>query len=344
MKKQLLSLSILSIAVFSNAQVIFRQDFSTLNADKLNGQNSWTNNSSNGGTGGIISGGELVAVSVEPLSYAGYGNASKSISIKQVDQDGPGHLFATPITAGTYYFSFLGNFSAYPTATSFYDVLRLMNGGAFTTSARVWVQPGSSAAGFKVGIKIGDSGNPGAVTVSDYVFNQTHLFVVKYVINPASASDDTMSLYIDPVYTSGEPAIPALTAPLAAFEYSNNIDRIAFPYNTPKAGKAVGKIGMVSVARTWNELNFPETLATREANQNQNISLQYEKGKLLIQQTGFNNSDFSIISVDGKLIYHSRLNAQKNQQFTLGQVAKGIYFFKAQNGKENISKKFIINN
>lgn len=344
MKKQLLSLSILSISVFSNAQVIFRQDFSTLNVGKLDAQNGWTNNSSNGGTGGTIAGAENVSVSADALSYLNYGNATKSIAMKQVDQDGPGHLLATPITAGTYYFSFLGNFSAYPTVTSFYDVLRLMNGGAFTTSARIWVQPGSTAAGFKVGIKIGDSSNPGAVTVSDYAFNQTHLFVVKYVINPASASDDTMSLYIDPVYASGEPAMPTLSAPLATFEYSNNIDRIALPYNTPKAGKSVGKIGMVSVARTWNDLDFPETLATREVNSNQNISLQYQKGQVLIQQAGFNNSDFSIISIDGKLIYSSKLNAQKNQQFTIGQLAKGIYFFKAQNGKESISKKFIINN
>ena len=345
MKKQILSIVLLSLALQANSQIIFRQDFSTLNVGKLDGQNGWTNNSSAGGTGGAIAGAELVSVSADALSYPNYGNAAKSIAMKQiVDQDGPGHLLATPITSGTYYFSFLGKFTAYPTATSFYDVLRLMNGGAFTTSARIWVQPGSTTAGFKVGIKIGDSTNPAGVTTSDYAFNQTHLFVVKYVINPASASDDTMSLYIDPVFASGEPATATLTAPLGAFEYSTNIDRVAFPYNTPKAGKAAGNIAMLSIARTWDDLDFPETLATSDLNVNQNFTLQYEKENLLIQQIGFNNSDFKILSIDGKLIYNSKLNAQKNQQFALGQLTKGIYFFTAQNGKNTINKKFIINN
>lgn len=344
MKKQLLSLVLLSFALQANSQIIFRQDFSTLNVDKLDGQNGWTNNSSNGGTGGAISGAEFVSVSADALSYPNYGNATKSIAMKQiVDQDGPGHLLATPITSGTYYFSFLGNFSAYPTATSFYDVLRLMNGGAFTTSARIWIQPGSTTAGFKVGIKIGDSTNPAGVTTSDFAFNQTHLFVVKYVINPGS-SDDTMVFYVDPNFASGEPATPTLSAPTGTFEYSTNIDRVAFPYNTPKAGKAAGKIAMLSIARTWDELDFPETLATTDLNVNQNFSLQYEKGNLSIQQIGFNNSDFKILSMDGKLIYTSQLNAQKNQQFNVGQLAKGIYFFTAQNGKNTINKKFIINN
>ena len=344
MKKQLLSLLLLSFALQANAQIILRQDFSTLNVGKLDGQNGWTNNSSAGGTGGAISGAEFVSVSADALSYLNYGNATKSIAMKQtVDQDGPGHLLATPITSGTYYFSFLGNFSAYPTATSFYDVLRMMNGGAFTTSARIWVQPGSTAAGFKIGIKIGDSTSPAGITTSDYAFNQTHLFVVKYVINSGTL-DDTMVLYVDPAFASGEPATPTLTAPLASFEYSNNIDRVAFPYNTPKAGKAAGKIGLVSIARTWDELDFPETLATANVNASQNLTFHYEKGNILIQQMGFNNADFKIVSIDGKLIYNSKLNAQKNQQLNVGQLNKGIYFLTAQSGKNSVNKKFIINN
>lgn len=343
MKKQLLSLVVLSVALQTNAQNIFRQDFSTLSVGKLDAQNGWTNNSSNGGTGGVISGAEFVSVSADALSYPNYGNAMKPIAMKQVDQDGPGHLLANPITSGTYYFSFLGNFSAYPTATSFYDVVRLMNGGAFTTSARVFVQPGSTTSGFKVGIKIGDSTSPAGVTTSDFTFNQTHLFVVKYVINSGSL-DDTMVLYVDPVFASGEPATPTLTAPLASFEYSNNIDRVAFPYNTPKAGKAAGKIAMLSVARTWSELSFPETLATSNISSTQNVNFHYEKGNILLNQTGFNKGDFKIISMDGKLVYHTTLNSQNIQQITTGQIPNGLYVINLQNGKDTISKKILINN
>ena len=104
MKKQLLSIVLLSLAIQTNAQIIFRQDFSTLNVNKLDGQNGWTNNSSNGGTGGAISGAEFVSVSADALSYPNYGNATKSIVMKQiVDQAGPGNLLATPITSGTYF-------------------------------------------------------------------------------------------------------------------------------------------------------------------------------------------------------------------------------------------------
>ena len=332
-------------SVFSaNAQTIFKQDFSPLNLGKLDTQNGWTNNSSNGGTGGVIAGGENVAVVAQPLSFPNYGNATKSIELKQVDQDGPGHLIATPITAGTYYFSFLGNFTAYPTATTYYDILRLMNGSAFTTSARIFIQPGSTAANYKVGIKIGDSSNPAAVTGTDYNFNQTHLFVVKYVIGPATASDDTMSLFIDPNFSAGEPATATLTAPAGMFENSTNIDRVAFPYNVPKAGKSAGIVGLLNIARTWNELKFPETLATRELNADQNVSLHYEKGNVAIQQIGFNNAEVKIVSVEGKLIYNSKLTAQKNQQLSVSQLPKGIYFLILENGKESINKKFIINN
>ncbi|MEC5156934.1 T9SS type A sorting domain-containing protein [Chryseobacterium sp. MP_3.2] len=343
MLKQLLTLLILPFAVYSNAQIILRQDFSTLNVGKLDGQNGWTNNSSAGGTGGAISGAEFVSVSADALSYPNYGNATKSITMKGVDQDGPGHLLATPITAGTYYFSFLGNFSAYPTGTNYFDVLRMLNGGAFTTSARIWVQPGSTAAGFKVGIKIGDSTNPAGVTSSDYAFNQTHLFVVKYVIGPGS-SDDIMNLFIDPVFASGEPATSTLSAPLGTFEYSNNIDRVAFPYNTPKAGKATGKIGLVSIARTWDELDFPETLDTGEFNTHQNAAFNYANGNITIQQTGYSNADLNITAVDGKLVYSTKLNSKKIQQFSVGKLQKGIYFYTLENGSKTINKKFIINN
>lgn len=343
MKKQLFTLLVLSCAMNANAQIILRQDFSSLNVGKLDAQNGWTNNTSNGGTGGTIVGAENVSVSADALSYLNYGNASKSIAMKQVDQDGPGHLLATPITSGTFYFSFLGKFNAYPTATSFYDVIRLMSGGAFTTSARIWVQPGSNAAGFKVGMKIGDSTNPGAVTSADYSFNQTHLFVVKYVIQPG-ASNDTMFLYVDPVFASGEPATATLSAPMATFEYSDIIDRVAFPYNTPKAGKAEGKVGLVSIARTWDELDFPETLATKDLTISQNVSVHYENGNVMIQQTDFNNADLRIVSVEGKLIFTSKLSAQKNQQVAIGQLSKGIYFVTLQNGKSTVNKKILVSN
>lgn len=343
MKKQLLTVLILPFALYSNAQIILRQDFSTLNVGKLDGQNGWTNNSSAGGTGGAISGAEFVSVSADALSYPNYGNTTKSITMKGVDQDGPGHLLATPINSGTYYFSFLGNFSAYPTGTNYFDVLRMLNGGAFTTSARIWVQPGSTAAGFKVGIKIGDSTNPAGVTSADYSLNQTHLFVVKYVIG-AGTSDDTMNLFIDPAFATGEPAIATLSAPPGAFEYTNNIDRVAFPYNTPKAGKATGKIGLLSIARTWDELDFPETLATGELDADQNVAFNYVKGNITIQQTGYNNADLKIVSIAGKLVYRAKLNNQKNQQFSVRQLQKGIYFYTLENGSKTISKKFIINN
>lgn len=343
MKKQILSLLLLSLALQSNAQIILHQDFSALNLGKLDTQNGWTNNTSLGGTGGLIAVAENVSVSANPLSYPNYGNANKSIAMKQVDQDGPGHLLATPITAGTYYFSFLANFTANPTINSYYDVLRMLNGGAFTTSARIWVQPGSTGLGFKVGIKIGDSANPAAITSSDYSFNQTHLFVVKYVIK-SGTSDDTMSLFIDPAFASGEPATATLSAPAATFEFSNNIDRVAFPFNTPKAGKAEGKIGLLSIARTWNELAFPETLATRDVNIDQKVTFHYEKGTVAIQQKDFNNSEVKIVSAEGRIVFNSKLNAQKNQQFSVGQLPKGIYILTVENGNDSFSKKFIVKN
>lgn len=324
------------------AQVIFQQDFSALdNNAALNGQSTWTNNTSSGGTGGLIAGAEAVAVNTFTLNYNNYGKTKNAVLVKQVDQDGPGSLLGTSINSGTYYISFLANFSGLPTITNYYDVLRMLNGAAFSTSARIWIQPGSTALGFKVGIKIGDSVSPAAITLSDYSLNQTHLFVIKYTINPQS-SDDEMKLFVDPDFSLGEPTVATLTAPVSPYEYNTNIDRIVFPWNTPKAGKAVGAVGLVSVARSWTALGFPNTLlATSENTLSSNLKIAFDSGNLIISKPNTEEGKVQIISADGKEVLSFQLSNEKIQKINFSGKPAGVYFLQIENKNGKTVKKFI---
>ncbi len=317
-----------------HSQTIFQEDFATLTTGQdLNGQGSWSNNTSSGGTGGVFGGAPSQVVAFA-LSYPDYGSSNNSVqSVNTANSDGPGHIFPSAITSGTYYTSFVLNVSDAPsTANTVFDVIRVLNGSAFSTSMRFFVQ--ESGSGYNMGIKIGDSSSPSGITSDVYSYNTAYLVVLKYTINPG-ATDDELELFVNPDYALGEPAMSTLSAPAPAFEASSNIDRFAFPWNVPNTGRFAGHVGLVSVATSWNALAL--------SNDNFNLSsttFKYNNSSDSIEFNTNVSGMLNIYTITGKFVNTFQVE-DRNSLFL--SLDKGAYIsnFIARNGEQK-TLKFLV--
>ncbi|MGB5983630.1 MAG: T9SS type A sorting domain-containing protein [Nonlabens sp.] len=332
----LFTLAVLSTITLS-AQVLFQSSFDGLNTGtSLDGQNGWSHDTSSGGTGsnfGVASNPSQIVNF--PISYTDYPSTTNSLeSDNTIDSDGPGRLLATPITSGTYYLSFTLNVTVAPNAAAARDVIRMLNGGAFSTSSRVFIQ--RAGGGFNVGIKIGDPSSPSAIDPLVYTYNQNHLIVVKYEIVDG-ANNDSMTLYVDPILSNGEPATANALAPVSTFEVSNNIDRFAFPWNVSNSGRFAGHVGSVSVTRNWFDMTTLSTPSISKKETNLNF---YSESKTL-QLDNPQSGTLSIFSIDGKRILDRVMDDQNS--IDLKSLHRGMYIARLTTENGNSSKlKFIV--
>ena len=338
MKKiTLLFFTVLLLSFTMQSQIVFQEDFSGLTINQpLDGQNGWSHDTSMGGTGSSIGGGPFSPVVDFGLSFPDYGTSPNSLfADNTVETDGCGHLFPSTISSGTFYVSFVINVSSAPSsAGTVRDVMRIMSGESFFTTLRIWVEE-SGGSGFNFGIKTGDPSNAGAVTPDNYTYNTDHLVVLKYTINPAS-NDDELELFVDPDFMAGEPGTSTLTAPLPMFEASDSVDRLAFPWNTTPAARFAGHIGLVSVARTWENLN----LSTEEFSVT-NIEANYISNSKLITFNATVSGEMNLYALDGKRILHVKLN--NTDRMELANLDTGLYLTEVilQNGKTK-NFKFVV--
>ncbi|MGB3590597.1 MAG: T9SS type A sorting domain-containing protein [Nonlabens sp.] len=259
------------------------------------------------------------------LSYSGYGNTQNSLeSDNSLDSDGPGRLLPSPITSGTFYVGIVINATSAP-ASGARNVIRVMNGSAFSTTCRLFIQA-AGGSGFQVGIKIGDPSTAAGLTTGTYPYNQDHLVIIKYKINPGSAND-IMDLFVNPAYAMGEPAVPTVTAPISNLEASTSIDRFAFPWNVNNTQRFNGNVGMVNFARTWNELTLSNASLSREK-----AALKYYSNTRSLDFGTEVTGELQIFNLEGKLIYQSWV--ENKALVNLDQLTSGAYIlsFTNQNG------------
>jgi hypothetical protein len=247
--KKIILFSLLVATFYSKAQNIFRDDFNTYNSGvQLNGQGTWSNNSSNGGSGNCT--GALcnnAFILSQGLSYSGYGTSSKSLEIG-IDRDGIGTLF-TPVATNDVYFGMVVNFSNATFSGTINDFFRITT-GAFSTAGRIYAKKTvSNGLIFGIGKTSGstyDSSN-------EYSFNTDHLIIVRYTKNVGS-DNDVIKLYVDPIFSMGEPMNANVTI-AGGTDNSGIIQSMYFFLNTSQ-GIPTGKAGLVSVSSTWGELAF----------------------------------------------------------------------------------------
>jgi len=332
----------LFLSLIVSGQTIFSGDFSGYTSNTpLSGQGIWTNNSSNPGGLGTCAGIGCVNTQVKDfsMSYLNYGSTSKAINILP-NGDAVGLAFPA-VNSGSVYFSFLLNFSDAvldPNNASSNDFFRVMGGGNYNTLFRL--------NAFKVGTNfvLALQKESGAkVFTNSLNFNTTYLVVLKYTFNPG-ATDDVVSLYLNPTMSVTEPS----TYTIATSSGSNSseftsIDRMNFRTNWTTIPS--GYIGLVNVTSSWNNLLSSSIFSNPEESYNL-ITSTANSGiiTLKLQNELFKNPNYSLFSIDGKLLAKGNIvsQQQENIEVSIPALSKGTYIFTLEEDMKKETKKFIV--
>ncbi len=338
MKKKLLLLALLySFAMFS--QSIFQDNLSNYTTGQtLSGQGTWTNNSSGAGTGACTGAICTNAAVVTPgFSYTNYGTSTKSLQLL-ADTDGCGTMF-TSVTSGDMYVGFMINVSSAVTSPN--DFFRVNNGNSFVTGFRVFIKTITPNT-FTIGISKGGSGNAVVYTTNAYAFNQDCLLILKYS-QLAGAADDVLNLYVNPVIANGVPATPDATTNLGT-DQSGTIDRLVFKQNATST--PTGRAGLVSVARSWTGLIFPNLSFSQFEKEVFTINGRYAKTGILNinSNTNLENASVSIYSLEGKLLENKNLSLiDSENSIAINPIQNsGVYIISIKGNGVNFNQKIYI--
>lgn len=228
------------------------------------------------------------------LTYAGYpssgiGGALSFTNGSSGTNDGDvNRKFSDSVTtAQNIYAFFMLNLSSARATTDYYFHL-----GPYTigTTFRGRVYARSFGSGYVVGLsKSGTSGTIIEDTTVVFNLNQTYLFVVKYIFNPAAVDDDQVVLYAyDNTFPLSEPGSPILTiGPIGTGVGSDpaNIGAVAIRQGT---NSPTGRIDGIRIATSWDQI-VPVELTSFNASVNgNNVLLKWTTA------TEINNAGFDI--------------------------------------------------
>lgn len=341
MKTKLILVALL--ATFSTqAQNIFRDDFSTyFSGVDLNNQGTWSNSSSNPGglgaaIGAIPNNADVLAT---PVSYPDYGSSINSIKISP-DSDGCGTPFPA-VTSGSLYVGFVLNLSV-AQANNNSDFFRVMSGGNFNTTFRLYATPAPGA--FFLGVSKGANGNQINFTPNALAYNQDHLIIVKYT-QGSGTNDDLISVYVDPAFAGGEPGTPSVTNNVG-LDQAGNLDRLCFRQNWTN-GMPTGNAGLLSLALTWADLGFSLGTEQFDANTIAISSGNAKNGELtLMSNTAFDNASLRIVALNGSIIETKKIaiEAAANVVAIIPIRSSGVYIVEitTSNGRR-FTQKIMIN-
>jgi hypothetical protein len=339
MKKTLLLVALL-IFSYGYAQNVFQDNFTNYTVNSpLSGQGTWTNNSSNGGSGacaGAIC--SNASVLTPGFSYLNYGSSTKSLQLLP-DTDGCGTLFNS-VSSGDLYVGFMINVSSsYTNPNAFF---RVNNGNAFTTSFRVYIKT-VGGTNFSIGISKGSAGST-VYTTNSYSFNQDHLLIFKYSIL-AGASDDQVNVYVDPVMANGVPTTPDATT-TSGVDQTAALDRLVFQQNTTST--PTGRAGLVSVAQSWTGLIFPNLSTIENSKTDFYInSTEANNGLLSINSnTAIERGILSIYNLEGKLIEQKNITlSQSNNPISINPITtSGVYILSISGNGIQYNQKIVVRN
>ncbi len=251
MKRLYFSVALSLIAANSFSQNLINDNFSTYALGTLSGQNGWTNNSSLTG-GGTCAGVGCVnsPVVARSMSYATFGSSTQAVNLVP-NQDAPGKAF-TSTNTGSVYGAFLINLSAAPATSG--DLVRILAGGNFTTAMRIYVR--ATSGGYNVGIAKETQAATYKAVPTLVPYNTDQLVVIKYTYNTGSATDDAVTLYVNPNLSLSEASNIPEIATSTGTDVTAGIDRLQFPFNN--STRPTGFVGGVTVSRSFdNALVLP---------------------------------------------------------------------------------------
>ncbi len=161
-------------------------------------------------------------------------------------------VFAPAITSGDAYASFFVNVTS---AQATGDYFFILNDGS-TFRPRVYVR--SSGAGFVFGVSKSTTSIVYETTVRS--FSTIHLVVLKYTFNPI-ATDDVVSLYVNPVLGSPEPTATIAPTTNGGATDAVSLDRIALRQGAASSASAQ-VIDGIRVGTTWASVTPVSTPTT----------------------------------------------------------------------------------
>lgn len=236
-------LSVILITAFS-LQSVYSQPLLIENFEyeigdlSVNPASVW--NSANSGT--------AASVIDESLSYTDYAlsGSGRSITMK-VGLDY--NTSVGTITSGGVYAAFLLKVSA---ATTTGDYFFHYTQAGTIYKGKLWIKQGSAADKYLIGVA--KSGTTPAVqyTTTEYTTGTTNLVVLKYLFNSATTTDDEVSIFVDPIVGSDEPATPTLIAADNSTADATQITLVALRQGGSTSAPSL-TIDAIRVANTWTD-------------------------------------------------------------------------------------------
>ena len=183
----------LALATPSAGDLYFHEDFDLPAGDLVSSAN-W--NSSGSGAVAVL---DTDAGNGKSLAFPGLESSGRRVELSA--SRGQSAIRSFPaVSSGDLYYSFLLNVTALPTGTNYIAYLR--TGSAY--GARLFIAP--SGSGFRLGVS-NTAGTP-AWMDGELEAGRTFFAVVRYTFNSGTASDDSVSLYINPGPGENPPAVP----------------------------------------------------------------------------------------------------------------------------------------
>ncbi len=285
MKKILTFVFLLIFVSLTNAQVLVEENFDYPVGDSLT-QHGWLAHSGAGLVPVMVIGGNLNYANY-PLS--GIGNMTQLNGGGGSREDI--NLPFTNQTSGSVYFSFLVNVDTASTGDYFFN----MGPNPIATSFRGRVFVKHSDIG-KFVFGLAQSSSNVTYTTETYDYKTTYLLVMEYEFVPATTSDDSVRLYINPVlgnlkpqanitYVSATPGADLLNVGAAALRQGSNIYSM--------------KIDGLKVSTQWSDIVPVELTSFNTVNFGKNININWSTA------TETNNLGFELFRNGTKIAFVS---------------------------------------
>jgi hypothetical protein len=308
----------------------FYNGFDYTVGNSLGLEQMWTN----------VNTGDDITITAGSLTYSGLTTVGNSVSF-----DGAGIDTFSPITSvsgGTIYYSFLMNIGSMAGVTD-------ENGGYLagfsetttTLGATLWTKR-IDDTNFNLGLEVRTAnGTNTTFHGTSYATGQTYFVVVGYTFNTESASDDVVSLWVNPVLGSSQP-----TATITDTHTSTDLSSISnfFLRQDSSTETPSVQIDEVRIGTSWSDVVPSGATASVKNNTIKGFATYpnpVTSDNVTITSNSAENKQVAIFNVLGKKVVSTHFTGTKSD-INVANLASGIYILKVTEGTKTATSKLII--
>ena len=308
----------------------FYNGFDYTVGNSLGLEQMWTN----------VNTGDDITITAGSLTYSGLTTVGNSVSF-----DGAGIDTFSPITSvsgGTIYYSFLMNIGSMAGVTD-------ENGGYLagfsetttTLGATLWTKR-IDDTNFNLGLEVRTAnGTNTTFHGTSYATGQTYFVVVGYTFNTESASDDVVSLWVNPVLGSSQP-----TATITDTHTSTDLSSISnfFLRQDSSTETPSVQIDEVRIGTSWSDVVPSGATASVKNNTIKGFATYpnpVTSDNVTITSNSAENKQVAIFNVLGKKVISTHFTGTKSD-INVANLASGIYILKVTEGTKTATSKLII--